>query len=198
MRRLGLLLAATGVVGAGTAAGLSVPVVAGSFVGAAVAAGLVGLATPDRPLVETGVAAVVARLGLLAAGPAVGAGPGAGLAALGTLDPAAVVPALAVSFAVGALGAHFGTDLRHGLTTPVESPSATTRAVNPSVAAKEADDSTVAANEADGATDDSVVTPEEPNSAPEEADGATDDSSASDLNVSDSSDRAAESERELE
>lgn len=110
-------------VGVGTAAGLAAVPVVGSYLGMLVGGFVAGLALEDRPLPEAGVAAVLAGLAILVAGTLVGNGVVAALVALGSVPPGTLLVSAALSFAVGAFGAHFGDDLRDGLTEPLgESP----------------------------------------------------------------------------
>ncbi|PSP45885.1 hypothetical protein BRC69_04900 [Halobacteriales archaeon QH_6_66_25] len=87
----------------GTAAGLAFVPVVGTYFG-------------------TLAGAFVAGLGVLAAGPFVGSGIGAAVAGLAAVSPLTLLVSVALSFAVGAFGAHFGDDLRDGLTETVEEP----------------------------------------------------------------------------
>jgi hypothetical protein len=109
-------------VGTGAAAGLALVPTVGSYLGMLLGASVAGLAVEDHPLVEGGVAAALAGLGILAAGSLVGNGPIAALSTLASLPPTTLLTTTVLSFAVGAFGAHFGDDLRDGLTTPVETP----------------------------------------------------------------------------
>lgn len=109
-------------VGVGTAAGLATVPVVGSYLGMFLGAFVAGLAIEDRPLLEAGVVAVLASLGILLAGSVIGNGVVAGVSALGSIPPTVLLTSVALSFAVGAFGAHFGDDLRSGLTDPVETP----------------------------------------------------------------------------
>jgi len=106
----------------GVAAGLTLIPVAGSFVGMALGGFVAGLALEERPLVEAGGAAALASLGLLMVGPFIGNGIIAAVLALGSIAPATLLGSVVLSFAVGAFGAHFGDDLREGLTAPLEEP----------------------------------------------------------------------------
>jgi len=108
----------------GAVAGLSLVPVAGSFLGVLVGGVVAGLVTEKRPLLEAGVAGSLASLGIVMAGGVIGNGATAGVAALGAVAPTTLLISVALSFAVGAFGAHFGDDLREGLTAPVDtSPS---------------------------------------------------------------------------
>jgi hypothetical protein len=109
-------------VGVGTAAGLAFVPVVGSYVGMLLGGVLAGLAVEDRPLAEAGTAALLANLGVLTAGTLVGNGVVAAVSAIASLSLATLLTATTVSFAVGGFGAHFGDDLREGLTAPVETP----------------------------------------------------------------------------
>jgi len=110
-------------VGVGTAAGLAVVPVVGAYTGTLAGGFVAGLALEDRPTVEAGVAGILAALGILVAGTLVGSGIVAAVLALGAVDPVTLLVSAALSFAVGAFGAHFGDDLRDGLTEPVEEPA---------------------------------------------------------------------------
>ena len=115
-------------VGLGTAVGLAVVPVVGSYLGMLAGGFVAGLALERRPMLESGLAAVLANLGIVAAGSAIGSGVGAAVSALGAVGPAALVSSVLLGFAVGAFGAHFGDDLREGLTEPVEPRSGSTTA----------------------------------------------------------------------
>jgi hypothetical protein len=106
-------------VSVGAAAGLALVPVVGSYLGLLLGGFLTGLVIEKRPLVEGGVAAVLASLGILVAGSLDGSGILAGMAALASLPPLELLTSSVLSFAVGAFGAHFGDDLRAGVTTPV-------------------------------------------------------------------------------
>jgi hypothetical protein len=118
-------------VGVGTAAGLALVPVVGSFLGMFLGGFVAGLAIEERPLLEAGVAAVLASLGILAAGAVIGNGVLAAVSALGSIAPATLLVSVLLSFTVGAFGAHFGDDLRDGLTDPVETSPA--RSTEPAV-----------------------------------------------------------------
>lgn len=109
-------------VGVGTAAGLALVPVAGSYLGMVLGGLVAGLAVEDRPVLEGGIAAVLATLGVLATGGAVGNGVAAGASALTAVAPLTLLASVVLSFAAGAFGAHFGDDLRHGLTEAAETP----------------------------------------------------------------------------
>jgi len=115
-------------VGAGAAAGLAFVPVAGTYVGMLLGGFVAGLVLEDRPLLEAGVAAVLASFGILLAGTLVGNGIVDAVLALATIAPTTLLVSVVLSFAVGAFGANFGDDLRDGLTEPVE-----TAYPNPSV-----------------------------------------------------------------
>lgn len=112
------------IVGIGTVAGLSAVPVVGSYVGMLLGGFLVSLVIEDRPLLEAGTAAGIASLAILMAGPLIGNGIVAAVSALGAIAPTTLLVSVALSFAVGAFGAHFGDDLRDGLNAPVETPAA--------------------------------------------------------------------------
>jgi len=61
----------------------------------------------------------------------IGNGVLAGVSALGSIAPATLLVSVLLSFTVGAFGAHFGDDLRDGLTDPVETSPA--RSTEPAV-----------------------------------------------------------------
>lgn len=107
----------------GTAAGLAFVPVVGTYVGTLAGAFVAGLAIENRPVLEGGVAGVIAGLGVLAAGPFVGSGIGAAVTGLAAVGPLTLLVSVALSFAVGAFGAHFGDDLRDGLTEPIGDPA---------------------------------------------------------------------------
>ena len=109
-------------VGAGAAVGLAVVPLVGSYLGMLLGGVVAGLAIDERPLLETGFAAVLATFGILTAGAAIGNGLGAAVSALGAVAPTTLLVSVVLSFAVGAFGAHFGDDIRDGMTAPVESP----------------------------------------------------------------------------
>ncbi|MEF8812748.1 MAG: hypothetical protein V5A55_02905 [Halovenus sp.] len=116
-------------VGVGTAAGLALVPVVGAYVGTLVGGFVAGLVREDRPLLEAGVAAVLAGLGILVAGTLVGNGVVAAVRALASVDPVTLLVSAGLSFGVGVFGAHFGDDLRDGLTEPVEEPPSRPAAV---------------------------------------------------------------------
>jgi len=107
----------------GTVAGLAFVPVVGTYAGTLAGAFVAGLALERRPTLEGGVAGVIAGLGVLAAGPFVGSGIGAAVAGLAAVGPLTLLVSAVLSFGVGAFGAHFGDDLRDGLTEPVEAPA---------------------------------------------------------------------------
>lgn len=111
---------AVSTVGVGTAAVLAFVPLVGSYLGMLAGGFVAGLAIERRPLPEAGVAAVLSNLGILLVGALDGNGVVAALSALVSLPPLSLATASVLSFAVGAFGAHFGDDLRDGLTTPVE------------------------------------------------------------------------------
>ncbi len=110
-------------VGVGTAAGLAFVPVVGSYLGMLLGGVVTGLAVEDRPLAEAGTAALLANLGVLTAGTVIGNGVVAAMSAVASLSLATLLTATVVSFAVGGFGAHFGDDIREGLTAPVETPA---------------------------------------------------------------------------
>lgn len=106
--------------GVGTASGLALVPVVGAYLGTLVGGFVAGMAVEKRPLLEAGIAGVLAGVGLLAAGPFVGNGVVTTIGALGSISLIPLLVSTILSFAVGAFGAHFGDDLREGLTDPVE------------------------------------------------------------------------------
>lgn len=112
-------------VGAGAAAGLAFVPVVGTYVGMLAGGFVAGLAVEARPTVESGVAAALASLGVLVAGALPGSGVVAAVSSLLSLDPVTLLLGVALSFAVGAFGGHFGDDLRDGLTEPLPREDAT-------------------------------------------------------------------------
>lgn len=112
-------------VGVGAAAGLAFVPVVGTYVGMLAGGFVAGLAVEARPTVESGVAAALASLGVLVAGALPGSGVVAAVLSLLSLDPMTLLLGVALSFAVGAFGGHFGDDLRDGLTEPLPREDAT-------------------------------------------------------------------------
>jgi hypothetical protein len=106
----------------GTAAGLAIVPTVGSYLGMLLGGFLTGVTVEDRPVVESGLAAALAAIGVLWAGAFVGNGAVEAVTALGSVAPTALLTSTLLSFAVGGFGAHLGDDLRDGLTTPVETP----------------------------------------------------------------------------
>jgi len=124
---VGFVVAAV-TVGVGAAAGLALVPVVGSYLGVLLGGVVAGLATADRPLLEAGLAGILANLGVLVAGSLVGNGLVAALSALGSTAPTTLLAPVVLGFAVGAFGAHFGDDLRDGLTDPAATrPSGSTK-----------------------------------------------------------------------
>lgn len=134
-------------VGVGTAAGLAFVPVAGTYVGMLLGGFVAGLAVADRPLLEAGVAAVLASFGVLLAGTLVGNSILGAVLALTSISPTTLVVSVVLSFTVGAFGAHFGDDLYDGLTAPVDEgdpePRIFESAVNPLTATESTDDASV-------------------------------------------------------
>lgn len=173
-------------VSCGTAAGLSlVPIAYGSSLGTLVGGLVAGLAVEDRPLIETGIAAVLAGLGVLVTGPLVGTGLLTAVLALGSISPTALLTSVVLSFALGAFGAHFGHEIRDGLTEPVEEPSGSRSlgTVGSPPASRESTDTTL--EDTDSVDDESVA-------GEDEADEMTDADSEPDRQT------APEAEPELE
>jgi hypothetical protein len=107
-------------VGAGAAAGMAAVPVVGTHLGLLLGGFIAGLAFEGRPVLESGVAAVVAGWGVLLASKIIGDGVVDAIVGLISMDPQILFLSTALSFGAGALGAHFGDDLRDGLTEPVE------------------------------------------------------------------------------
>jgi len=107
-------------VAVGTAAGLTAIPTVGSYLGMVLGGFVAGLAIDDRPVIEAGVAAVLANFGILMLGPFIGNGVVAAVTALGSVAPTTLLVSIVLSFALGAFGGHFGDDLRVGLTDSVE------------------------------------------------------------------------------
>jgi len=111
-------------VGFGAAVGLRFVPGVGTYVGMLAGGFVAGLAIEHRPTVESGLAAVLAGLGVLVAGALPGSSVFDAIVALAAVNPVPVLLGSALSFAVGAFGGHFGDDLRDGLTEPVPESSA--------------------------------------------------------------------------
>lgn len=110
---------ALGTVALGTMGGIGLFLPFGKYLGALAGGFAVGLVFEDRPLLEAGLAGVLAGLVSL-----VIAQLGGGLvdAIIGFLaiGPQILLLSAVLSFGLAALGAHFGNDFRDGLTKPVE------------------------------------------------------------------------------
>ncbi|MFB6229158.1 MAG: YrzE family protein [Halobacteriales archaeon] len=147
----------------GTVAGLATVPVVGSYLGMFLGGFVAGLTTKDRPLLEAGFAAVLASLGVLLAGTLIGNGIVAAVSALASIAPTTLLTSTALSFAVGAFGAHFGDDLRSGLTDPVEAPQSGSTSHTSAASPPEDDELTTPDNrdEAESTDDDTVTHPEE-------------------------------------
>lgn len=128
-------------IGIGTAAGLAFVPVAGSYVGMVVGGLVAGLAVEKRPLIESGIAAVLANLGILFTGGMLGTGALGGLSALGSISLPALAVSILLSFAVGGFGGHFGHDIRDGLTEPVESSPSGSSGMGPTAPPVDEDES---------------------------------------------------------
>jgi len=107
-------------VGVGAAAGMAYVPMVGTHVGILAGGFAAGLAFEGRPWLEAGIAAVLAALGASLVSALVGNGIIGAIIGLIELNPQILLLSAALGFAVGALGAHFGNDLRDGLTEPVE------------------------------------------------------------------------------
>lgn len=106
----------------GAVAGMELVPVVGSYLGILLGGVATGLAFEDRPLLECGLVAVLAGLGTTLVSKLIGNGIIGAIIGLFELNPQILLVSAVISFGVGALGAHFGTDLRDGLTEPVEEP----------------------------------------------------------------------------
>lgn len=113
---------ALGTVALGTAAGFTMIPVLGSFVGLALGGFAAGLAFEKRPLLESGSAGLLAGLGSLIVSKIGGGLIGiiTGIIDLIVLQPQKVLLFAVLSFGLAAIGAHFGNDLRDGLTRSVD------------------------------------------------------------------------------
>ncbi|WP_435361546.1 hypothetical protein [Haloarchaeobius sp. DFWS5] len=107
-------------VGIGAAAGMEYIPVVGTYVGTLLGGFAVGLAFEEKPLLEAGVAATVAGLGVILVAKLLGNGLIGAIIGLFSLNLQLLLVAAGLSFGAGAVGAHFGNDLRDGLTKPVD------------------------------------------------------------------------------
>lgn len=114
------------IIGLGTYIGLSILAFAGAFIGMFIASLVFGLTVKGRPIVEGATAAGVSKLALLLSGGVIGNSIGGAAVAISSVSPTTLLVSVLLGVAVGAFGTHFGDDLREGLTTPVEEPSAGT------------------------------------------------------------------------
>lgn len=110
---------ATGAVALGAAGGMVLIPYVGTYLGMALGGFVAGLAFERRPLLEAGVAAVLVKAGTLATS-LLGSGIVDAIVGFVSLSPSILLLSAVLSFGVGALGAHFGNDLRNGLTRPVD------------------------------------------------------------------------------
>ncbi len=117
LRRFALAVVAVGI---GAAAGMVYVPVVGTQVGMLLGAFATGLASEERPLLEGGIAGVLAGLGALLASKLIGNGIIGAILGLLSINPQTLLVSVAISFAVGTLGAHFGNDLREGLSEPID------------------------------------------------------------------------------
>lgn len=120
---LPMLVAAVLVIGSGGAVGVTTVPTVGLATGIFTGAFLLGAVAEQNPLVEAATAALAVQLGMLAV---VGI-PGGGVTEAAVVVSSVSVGTLALSLAttaiVGALGAHFGHDLRDGIITPIDAES---------------------------------------------------------------------------
>lgn len=174
-------------VGVGAAAGLALVPTVGSYLGMVLGGFLAGLATEDRPVLESGLAAALAGLGIISSGALAGNGILDALTALGSVAPTALLVSTALSFGVGAFGAHFGDDLRAGLTTPVETPPAGSTTTGPAGAAptdgttslRESDEAATSTDVTSASTDEEPTGTDRTSASAEEESTGTDRTSAS-------------------
>ena len=103
----------------GAAGGMALIPFVGSYAGMGIGAFAAGLAFADRSLLETGLAAALTKVGTVTWS-LLGGGIIDAIMSLISLSPGIVLLSVVLSFGVGALGAHFGNDLRDGLTRPVD------------------------------------------------------------------------------
>lgn len=123
LKRFAVALVTTGV---GAAAGMAFVPVVGTYLGTLLGGGAAGLAFEERPLLEAGVAGLLAGMGVLLASKLIGNGIIGAIVGLISLQPQILALSAVLSFGAGALGAHFGNDLRDGLTRPVDETGHTT------------------------------------------------------------------------
>lgn len=110
---------ALGTVALGTAGGLGLAIPFGKYLGALAGGFAVGLAFEDRPLLEAGVAGVLAGLvSILLA--QLGGGLVETIIGFLAIGPQILLLSAVLSFGLAAIGAHFGNDFRDGLTQPIE------------------------------------------------------------------------------
>lgn len=117
---------ALGTVALGTIGGMGIPLLPfGKYLGALAGGFAVGLAFENRPLLEAGVAGVLAGLATLIIAQLGGGIIDAIIGFLGlvALKPQIILLSIVLSFGLAALGAHFGNDFRDGLTKPIEESS---------------------------------------------------------------------------
>ncbi|MWG34556.1 hypothetical protein [Halomarina oriensis] len=108
------------VVGVCTALGIQFVPLVGAFVGTLLGGFVAGLAFEQRPLLESGLAGLFAGMGVLFVSKLIGGSIVDAILGLIALQPQLLVMAAALSLTTGMLGAHFGNDLRDGLTRPVD------------------------------------------------------------------------------
>lgn len=114
---------ALGTIALGTAGGLTLLPAVGGFLGTLLGGFAAGLAFSDRPLLESGLAGLLAGLGAVLVPKIIGNGIiGAilGLIEIIAMKPQILLLFAVLSFGLAALGAHFGNDFRDGLTQPVD------------------------------------------------------------------------------
>lgn len=125
LKRFAVALLAVGV---GATLGLEFVPMVGLYVGTLLGGFAAGLAFEQRPLVESGLAGLFAGMGVLLASKLIGGDIVDALIGLITLQPQLLVLSAALSLTTGVLGAHFGNDLRDGLTRPINESGSTSTA----------------------------------------------------------------------
>ena len=110
---------ALGAVALGAVGGMILIPYVGTYLGMGLGGFVAGLAFADRPLLEAGLAAVLAKVGTVTWS-LLGGGIIDAIMSLISLSPGILLLSVVLSFGVGTLGAHFGNDLRDGLTRPID------------------------------------------------------------------------------
>ena len=110
---------ALGAVALGAVGGMVLVPYVGTYLGMGIGGFVTGLAFQSRPFLEVGLAAALAKVGTLTYS-LLGGGIIDAITSLVSLSPGILLLSVVLSFGVAALGAHFGNDLRDGLTQPVD------------------------------------------------------------------------------